>query len=293
MELTDKNLRPIGFAVLLIGIVATVVPALHQSSIAGLPDGDWTLAVRPYTGVGWESIPVMVVGVTTDATKGLTAEKVLLQNVSSKRVKAIKLGWYLRGRQETSVLLQGETPTIWVDIVPSEEKWLNYPVVTFDNIYHPLSKNGKVTGRYVIEILISSITYEDGSGWQISRITGAIPTWPIEKQRPAAALHRHTSGLPGSVANQTLAVSYLKAPEARFGVQEPCQDPKVNFATDAMSFCCTVNNCFSCTERVCREFICFGRCRILRAPRGALNIRHHGLRGPLVELALYAMMFDN
>lgn len=264
MELTRRNLRPIGFAVLLIGIVAIVVPALHQSSIMGLPDGDWTLAVRPYTGDKWESIPVIILGVTTDAKKGLTAERVFLQNVSSKSVKAIKLGWHLRERQQTSVLLQGETPTIWVDIAPGEEKTLDYPVVTFANIYHPLVKRGKVTGRYVIEILVSSVTYEDGSGWQISQMTGAIPTWRIEKQRPAAALHRHTSGLPGSVANQTLAVSWLKAPEARFGMQEPCQDQECEFSRirncyQCMiqpGFCCTVNNCFSCTERVCMRSGC-------------------------------------
>ncbi len=46
------------------------------------------------------------------------------------------------------------------------EREVEYPVVSFGSIYQSLLKDGKLTGRFVIEVAVSEILYADGSRWK-------------------------------------------------------------------------------------------------------------------------------
>lgn len=167
------------FAVVFMTMTIATAPAQVQlDQVSGIPLGKWSLAVRPYIGNGWDSIPVDVTSVTTEARKGLTADKVLLRNLSSRRVTGLKLQWYLKEKQQNALLLRDETPFINVDIPAAGDLRLEYPVVTFAKIYKPLLRGGELAGNYVLEIAVGNIVYEDGSSWEINEVLkGGIPTW--------------------------------------------------------------------------------------------------------------------
>lgn len=132
------------------------------------PLGNWSVGMHPYLGPGYDSIPVMVTGVTTDARRGIGVTKVSLDNQSGKNVKAVRLSWYLTIEgNPTSILLQGQTPLITRDgtFPAGSHLTIRYPVLAFASIYKPLVKNGALNGEFRIDILVSEILYEDGSTW--------------------------------------------------------------------------------------------------------------------------------
>jgi hypothetical protein len=114
-------------------------------------------------------MPVDLVSITTDSRKGLTAEEFLLRNNTSKKVTFVRLKWFLKTKEKDTVLLQGETPLISVDISAGKDFRLEYPAVTFANIYQSLMKGGQLTGNYVLQLTVGNVTYEDGSVWQLTR----------------------------------------------------------------------------------------------------------------------------
>ena len=150
---------------------------LLAQALKSLPPGNWTLSITPYYGTGWDSIPVDVASVTTDATKGLSVDNVLLRNLNSQKVISIKFRWYLRERQQSSALRQGETPFLDVSIPPKGQQRLTYGVASFSEIAKSVAKDEKVDGDFLIEVLVSSITYEDGSTWSINQVLSGEPTW--------------------------------------------------------------------------------------------------------------------
>lgn len=237
--------------------------SLLAQALKSLPPGNWTLAITPYYGAEWQSLPVDVTSVTTEATKGLTAESVLLRNLSSKKVTAVRLRWYLREKRQTSALLRGETPLIDVNIPAEGEQRLSHGVVTFAAVSQPLVKEGKISGNYVIEILASSAVYEDGSVWNVSQVLNGEPTWQVGQERKQAVISRPEQGTPDILLNGTLVNSYVKT-TGTLPKPQGCQDQHCGFCGACSCYqcipadgsCCGVNTCTSCTNARCLRVGC-------------------------------------
>jgi hypothetical protein len=192
-------------------------------------------------------MPIDLVSTTVDAKKGLTAEKFLIRNNSSKNVSSVKLKWFLKTKEEDNVLLQGESPVIGADIPAGNEFRLEYPVVTFAKIYKSLLKNGELSGNYVIQITVSSATYEDGSVWQLTQLLkDGVPTWLNVPQ-------------PNCIANTSVGTV-----KNHVTVPVQCQDQQCYFCPncgcyqciEAAGSCCRVNSCTSCTSARCLKSGC-------------------------------------
>lgn len=134
---------------------------------AGWPVGNWSFSAQPYTGLGYESRPAMVVSVATEK-KSLTIAAVRVANHSSKTIATVKLGWYLSKRSDPNPVLQfGQTPSIPIhNGLPVGETYvLKQPVVSFGKLHKPLSKEGRLEGHFRLAVAVTEIQYEDGSLW--------------------------------------------------------------------------------------------------------------------------------
>lgn len=135
-----------------------------------LPPGDWSFSAHPYFGLGYDSRPVVVTSVTSDASKGLSITKVKIRNMSVLSVSAVKLGWILfdnKDREGANVLQQEQTPLITPSggLAPNQSLDLDYPVVSFAKICKSMLNRGRLYGAFRIEVLVTEITYADGSNW--------------------------------------------------------------------------------------------------------------------------------
>jgi hypothetical protein len=160
------------FSVTLTTIALTVIGGLlttnGQQTQNKLPPGNWTLSAGPYSGAGYESVPVDVFSVTTNVGGGLTVTSVSLLNRSSKDVSSVKLHWYLKEETQSQVLLEGDTQLIDVEVLAGKEQVLSFPVVSFARVSKSLLKGGNLAGNYRLEIAVSEVNYADASASSVS-----------------------------------------------------------------------------------------------------------------------------
>ncbi len=132
------------------------------------PLEDWSLTHPAISSLGLADAPARIISNTGDAAIGLTITKVGLQNNSGKTISAVKFNWYLfREESPKKILRKGETPFIGLgEFEAGEKQVVEYPIVTFANIYQPFVKDGKLKGKFVIGIAVSEIQYTDGSRWK-------------------------------------------------------------------------------------------------------------------------------
>jgi hypothetical protein len=132
------------------------------------PRGNWSIGMHPYLGSDYDSVPVIVTSVTSDARRGVAITKVGLENQSSQNVTAVKIAWRLANEQNPgNILLQGQTPFVTRDggFPAGSNLRLRFPVVAFAKILRPLLKNNTLDGEFRIDISVSEVLYEDGSKW--------------------------------------------------------------------------------------------------------------------------------
>jgi hypothetical protein len=151
-----------------VGLASAPAPQNTQDTQVKFPPGKWTLSHPPVTSLGLADAPLKITGVTGHVKNGGTITSVRLLNNSGKPVAAVKFAWFLYREQGPKKILQkGESPVLGVTGLPAgASKEVDYPVVSFGNIYKPLVKGGKLTGDFVLEVAVSGITYEDGSRWE-------------------------------------------------------------------------------------------------------------------------------
>ncbi|HYO63454.1 MAG TPA: hypothetical protein VER08_07340 [Pyrinomonadaceae bacterium] len=140
----------------------------QQTPQGKLLPGNWTFSAGPYSGGDAASLPVDVYSVTTEADKGLTATKVALYNRTSKDVTAVKLRWILTNGDTKSVLTQGDTSVVDINIAAGKRETLQYRVVSFVRIAKSLVGRSPLNGNYRLEILVSEATYADDSTWRLN-----------------------------------------------------------------------------------------------------------------------------
>lgn len=152
------------------------------------PGGNWSFSAQPYTGLGYESRPALVVSVATER-KSLSIAKVRVANHSSKTIAALKLGWYLSRTSDPNPVLQfGQTPSIPIHngLPDGETSVLKLPVVvSFSKLHKPLSKEGRLEGQFRITVAVTEIEYEDGSVWAANN--SDRPSIITAAYRPSAA----------------------------------------------------------------------------------------------------------
>jgi hypothetical protein len=153
---------------MLIGPFAGGLTIQGNNTQAKLPPGKWSFSAGPYFGEGYKSMPVDVYSVTTRADKGLAVSRIAVRNRSPKPVTAIKLHWYLTNRDVRNVLLEGDTALIDLDLQPSENQILDFPVVTFSRVCRSLLNGLNLIGNYRIEIAVVEANYADTSIWTMT-----------------------------------------------------------------------------------------------------------------------------
>lgn len=161
-------------ALLLLAVSCAAAAALSPASVntkdeqVKFPPGKWTLKYPPLSRLGLADAPLKITSVTAHVKNGGTITSVRLTNNSGKPVAAVKFAWYLFREPDTKkILKQGESPVLVVKYFSGgESKVIDYPSVSFGNLYKPLVKDGKLDGDFVLEVAVAEILYEDGSRWE-------------------------------------------------------------------------------------------------------------------------------
>lgn len=166
----NKATRVAAFTLLAaVAAFALINTGFSESRSDTLPPGKWTISSHPYLGPMYESQPVKVIGVISNATKGYKVTHVGLMNTSSKVVSAVKLSWYVSSEQTgNTVLLQGETQPVSLKggLPVGKSEYFKMPVLSFGRVSKPLLKEGALHGAYRMEVAVTGILYEDGSMWE-------------------------------------------------------------------------------------------------------------------------------
>lgn len=164
-------MKPKLILALLILAISFVVPSTAQTiqeAQVSFPPGKWTLQHPAISRLGLKDAPLQITSVTGDMKKGGTITAVRLKNNSGKEVTAVKFGWYLfQDKEHSKILHKGESPVLGVaGFSNGSSKIVDYPLVSFGNIYKPLVKDGQLSGDFVLEVVVREITYKDGSKWE-------------------------------------------------------------------------------------------------------------------------------
>ena len=234
-----KKLIPL--TILLIIFIANLrTPALTKTD--NLPSGNWGLACGPSKTPG---AVVDLYAVGTDASKGLTVRDVWLQNRSAQNVAAVKIGWKLYERSNPqAILLTGEIPDLLgVALAPAEKRVVTFPVLSFAKIYHPLLRDGKLEGRYKIELWVTDIKFDAPDlAWRAGRANWRGSRWN------------------GSSGGRILKVTSKAAlPEDDFG----CQNQECDYyhpdncykCVSSTGSSCSWSNCSYCRDGRCSGLI--------------------------------------
>jgi hypothetical protein len=142
-----------------------------QQTQQTLPRGKWAVSAAPFTGQGYNSVPVMVSGVSSTISdgRGLSVNGFKMLNLSNKTVNSVTVAWTLKNEKDpNTVLLQGTTPVIRLSDKQMQSgayASIAFPVVSFIEIHKPLLVNGEINGDFEIELYISDIEFADGSSW--------------------------------------------------------------------------------------------------------------------------------
>jgi hypothetical protein len=140
----------------------------QDGTAAQLPPGNWAVRCSAFRAAGYEALPVLVTGVTSDVDRGIEVTGVNVTNRSNQRLTAVRLSWYLSTQDEpASVLRQGRTKVLNLKraggIDPGETREITFPVVSFAAIHKPLLRGGELNGKYIIQVAASEVRFDDGS----------------------------------------------------------------------------------------------------------------------------------
>jgi hypothetical protein len=191
--MTRKRILTIPLAAFALLICASLLPG--NNTIQGqadadeqFPSGKWMFSAHPYFGSDWKSLPVVVMAVTSDLTKGIRVTKVGLFNRSSKQVESVRLGWYLTTAQDkTTILKHGQTPFITPSggLPLNIEREIEFNVFSFGKVARLLAKDGMLNGEFRVQVVVDEIRYEDGSMWSRQEATSIIDASHHGTAKPA------------------------------------------------------------------------------------------------------------
>jgi hypothetical protein len=161
------------------------------------PSSGWTAGFHSYHGTGYDSVPLMVYSVRSEINKGLVG--VRIKNRSEKAITSVQLGWYVSDEKgQGKILAKGETPKLAIpnNMTGNQLLELTVPNVSWETILRPVMRKGTLRGDYDIWIVVTKVTYDDGSVWAFSQ--------PTNVARVDGKKNAHVDGGGGGgCANQT------------------------------------------------------------------------------------------
>jgi len=158
------------------------LPALGEEVLAG----NWKVALIPYSGPEFESMPlqvISVVGTSSHDGKAFWIRERRLRNRSDKRVlKASFAAFMYREQSPEKILFQHSLPTVVFSEVPvlAGTEWpapcserpkycpYGHAIPGATTLLAPLIKDGTIEGAYRIAIGVSKVWFEDDSTWELS-----------------------------------------------------------------------------------------------------------------------------
>lgn len=168
--------RILGFLVFMLPIFLVAGAFTGSSSEIGqkdastaFPPGKWNFSANPFMGEGYKTRPVVVTSVASEAIT-LSVTSVRINNISSKPVRAVKLGWALRERTDKSKILnQGETSLITMEepLPANSNRILKLQVASFLELYKPLVKKGRLEGSYRLEVGVTQVLFDNQLSWRL------------------------------------------------------------------------------------------------------------------------------
>jgi len=150
------------------------------------PQGDWTLLFTTDK-VQSNDPQVPVVVASAGAIQGPAARRGLrlgcgaLRNHSQKSVVAVRLRWILTrakdrltipqdGYTHDTVLVVGATSPIDLSIAPDGLRLTDFSVINFVEVTKSLSKDGILSGDYLLILGVEEVQFADGSVWKASKL---------------------------------------------------------------------------------------------------------------------------
>jgi hypothetical protein len=252
---TPTSLRSLRSVPLFLALLFSLTAVAAEAQTAPktqdkLPAGNYNVITKPYMGPGYESLPVMVTSVTTEAQSNGGVTIVGVENGTSRRLDAVRLSWYLSSREAPDyVLLQGKSPMLRLPggIAAGAVERVQFPVVSFAKIHKPLARDGVVSGNYLIQVGAVEARFDDGTAQTflaLGKKGGKRETvfvkanWPGATSRPPAPARQ--IGCP----NQSCSPVYEGDGNARLLVGYDC-------AGSQGSTCTNQPGGKSCTNTVC------------------------------------------
>jgi hypothetical protein len=148
----------------------------NQTDQTSIP-GNWTFSAHPYLGPDYRSRPIVVTSVGT-SLKEMTVTPVILENFSKKTVSSVKLEWILSEESTRAFRIkQGESELLTLaEPLPAKKGLaLKQPLFSLKKEGQSLMKDGKLEGKFRLDIAVKEVIYEDGEKW-----TGNQLVCPLE-----------------------------------------------------------------------------------------------------------------
>lgn len=158
-------------SLVLVSTLGVVLRPAHKAAAAcaGSPTSEkWSVYSMPYLEPGYQSNPVVVKTVTTEADKRLTITKVGILS-REREVRSVKLKWYVSNAANPgNILQQGETSEISIEggLAAGELRQIQFPVVSFLDVVDQMKKAGMtLQGDYKIDVAVSEVKFSSGRPW--------------------------------------------------------------------------------------------------------------------------------
>lgn len=145
------------------------------------PQGDWSVSVSPDLKQSEDAnVPVVVAGAGAIQgpanRRGLRLGCGVLKNRSQKQVTAVRLRWILarghdraaiaqQGYTPDTVLREGHTPAIELSIQKESFRRTDFSIINFAAATEQLSKEGMLSGDYLLIVGLYEVFFADGSWW--------------------------------------------------------------------------------------------------------------------------------
>lgn len=151
----------------------------QEGTSASLPPGNWAVRCSAFRTAGYEALPVLVTGVTSQIDGGIEVTSVNIKNRTAQNLTVVRLSWYLSTQEDpASVLQQGRTKLLNLrragGIDAGETREVLFPVVSFAAIHRPLLQRGELNGKYLIQIAVSEARFDDGSSQTLLTSNGRL-----------------------------------------------------------------------------------------------------------------------
>lgn len=169
--------------------------ALDIREAMRLPAGDWGLGVLPLLPQSQASAPVLILGITNNATIGLAVTKFRVSNQSKYRVRSLRLGWRLYISTDSErPLLSGVSRSVLLSspLAAGQTADVNATPLVFAPIIRTLVPEGQaeLEGSYLVELAAAEVCFEGGDIW-VYRVWAGI-------ERPHPPIIGEVISLPSS-----------------------------------------------------------------------------------------------